>query len=71
MNYQNKNNESANKLDDIQEKEAYDSINKHLDFPGVYDGYTRHKISNINNEKATALSELLKKQGQQSGIFDF
>lgn len=68
MNYQNKNNESANKLDDIQEKEAYDSINKHLDFPGVYDGYTRHKISNINNEKATALSELLKKQGVENDI---
>ena len=60
--------EQANKLDEIQEKEAYDSINKYLDFPGVNDGYYRQEIKNTTNEESNKLSEDLKAKGIENDI---
>ena len=51
--------QQANKLDEIQEKAVYDSINKNMDFPSPDDGLYRHSINNIDNEKSIALSSLL------------
>ena len=60
--------EQANKLDAFQEKTVYDELNKHLDFRGINDGYYRHEIKEIDNEKSSELSNYFKSQGVENDI---
>ena len=60
--------EQANKLDEIQEKSVYDSIDKNMDFPSPDDRLYRHTVDNMTNEKSTMLSDLLKRNGINNDI---
>lgn len=60
--------EKANKLDELQEMEAYNSINKNMDFNSINDTYYRYNVEKVTNEKATALSSLLKINGIENDI---
>lgn len=60
--------EQANKLDELQEKSVYDSIDKNMDFPSPDDKLYRHTVDNMTNEKSTMLSDLLKRNGINNDI---
>lgn len=64
----NKNNEIANNIDTFQENLTYNQLNKHLDFPGINDGYYRQEIRDTTNEESIKLSESLKEKGIENDI---
>lgn len=60
--------EAGNNLDEMQEKAVYDAMDENLDFPGVNDGYYRHEVDNMTNEKSIMMSDLLIKNGINNDI---
>ena len=52
--------EKANKLDEFQEKSVYDSISNNMDFKAIDDGFYRQEVKGTTNEKATAISDILR-----------
>ncbi len=63
-----KEHEVGNNLDQYQETTVYNQLNDHLDFKSPEDNYTRYSVENVDNEKTSALSDLLKENGIDNDV---